>query len=89
MARVVTDQSARQAPPGRPVLVVLIASLALCAALAIGFVVWNTATAPPTPAQSTTQPSSSSGNTSTVPAGNPAYPTPAEPKSGTPGAPVQ
>ncbi|TDR93667.1 hypothetical protein [Enterovirga rhinocerotis] len=80
MTKVVEDDKARQAPPGRPVLYVLIASLALVGVYLITMVGWSGTTSPPSEQPATTG-STSSSNTSGVPAGNPAYPVPAAPSA--------
>ena len=93
MAPVVPDRGARQGPRGRAVLYVLIGGLLLAGVVLIGVMTWS-AKQPPSigsPSQdasraaTTGSPSGSSSgvsssNTSGVPAANPAYPAPAEPK---------
>lgn len=90
MAKVVADQRARGGGPGRPVLYVLGASFILLAIYMVGFLGWSSSTTPTSPQQTTSEqssrPGSSSPSTSGVPAGNPAYPAPAAPQSGTPGS---
>ena len=89
-----TPTAARQGAKGRPVLYVLLGSLALLAIAMVGLMTWNGANAPKDYAsqsqdasrqQITGSPSGtggvSSSNSAGVPAGNPAYPVPAEPKA--------
>ena len=89
MAKVVADQRARQGGPGRPVLYVLVASLVLMGVYMVVLLGWSGSTTPTSPqqgaSQQSTAPAASSSNTSGVPADNPAYPSPAAPRSGTPG----
>lgn len=86
MAKVLADQRARQGGPGRPVLYVLIASFVLLAIYMVTLLGWSGATSPTSPQQSSSQqstnPGASSRSTSSVPAGNPAYPVPAAPTTG-------
>ena len=49
MARIVPDNRARQGPPGRPVLGVLIGALALVAVALTGYLVWVGSTSPDSP----------------------------------------
>jgi|EndMetStandDraft_7_1072992.scaffolds.fasta_scaffold3236645_1 hypothetical protein len=51
MAPIVTDNRARQGPPGRPVLGVLIGGLALIAVALTGYLVWVGSTSPDSPTQ--------------------------------------
>ncbi len=89
-----TPTAARQGAKGRPVLYVLLGSLALLAVAMVALLGWNGANAPKDYAsqsqdasrqQITGSPNGSGGtssaNSAGVPAGNPAYPAPAEPKS--------
>ncbi|KMO18950.1 hypothetical protein [Methylobacterium platani] len=89
-----TPTDARQGAKGRPVLYVLIGSLALLAIAMVGLLSWNGANAPKDYASQSQDASrreitgsangsggTSSANSAGVPAGNPAYPAPAEPKS--------
>jgi hypothetical protein len=89
-----TPTAARQGAKGRPVLYVLLGSLALLAIAMVGLLSWNGANAPKDYASQTQDASrqqitgsangsggASSANSGGVPAGNPAYPSPAEPKS--------
>ena len=90
MTKIVEDDRARQAKPGRPVLYVLVASLFLAGVYVVTMMGWSGTTSPPDPAQTqsqqTSNPGPSSANTGNVPAGNPAYPAPASPPAGTPGS---
>jgi hypothetical protein len=87
-----TDVRARQGPAGRPVLAVVIGSLALLGLYLIGMMVWSTSTAPTAPRENIsarevtpTVPAApgTSGEAETdmeeVPPANPAYPAPAVP----------
>ena len=85
MTKVVEDDRARQAKPGRPVLYVLAASLFLAGIYVATMLGWSGSTIPSEPT-ATQQTSPSSANTSNVPAGNPAYPAPATPNAGTSGS---
>lgn len=85
MTKVVEDDRARQAKPGRPVLYVLAASLFLAGIYVATMLGWSGMTSPPEPA-GTQQTSPSSANSGNVPAGNPAYPAPAAPNAGTSGS---
>ena len=90
-----TPTEALQGAKGRPVLYVLLGSLALLAIAMVALLGWNGANAPKDYASqsqdasrqqitgSTTGSGSgtSSANSGGVPAGNPAYPAPAEPKA--------
>lgn len=85
MARMVSDNSTRQGPQGRPVLYVLIGSLVLLGIFMVVFLTWSGSTPNTNPSQeasrqSTTggNPPTSSANTSGVPSANPAYPAPAD-----------
>lgn len=88
MAPVVPDRGARQGPKGRSVLYVLVGALALAGLYLVGMMTWSTTTSPPDKAsqsqdasrKATTGSAPSSANTGGVPAANPAYPAPAEPK---------
>jgi len=92
MAKVVPDQRARQGGQGRPVVMVLAGSLVLLGIALVALMGWFGSTTPQNPSQAAAQqaagPSASSSNATArgVPAENPAYPSPAEPKSGGPGA---
>lgn len=90
MEKVVADQRARQGGAGRPVLYVLVASLALLAVYMVGLLGWSGATTPTSPQQQSSQqqasPGASSSNTNKIPVDNPAYPAQASPQSGTPGS---
>ncbi len=84
MTKIVRDDRARQGPMGRPVLMVLIASLALLGIYLVSLLVWSGSTTPDSPSQeasreATTGSSSGSSNPTTkVPPANPAYPAPAD-----------
>jgi hypothetical protein len=86
MSKIVPDDRARQGPSGRPVLGVLIGSLALLAVAVGGYLVWVGMSSPDDPSQEASRQSvtgSTSGSGSnptdrTSPA-NPAYPAPADP----------
>ena len=85
MARMVSDNSTRQGPQGRPVLYVLIGGLVLMGIFMVVFLTWSGSSPNTNPSQdasrqSTTGGSSStsSANTSGVPSANPAYPAPAD-----------
>ena len=79
-----TDDSARQGPLGRPVLMVLIAALVLVGIYLAGMLIWSGLRSPDHPTQeasreaATGAPSGSSRNPSDrTPPANPAYPSPA------------
>jgi hypothetical protein len=81
----VSDDSTRQGPKGRPVLYVLIGGLVLMGVFMVVFLTWSGSSPNTNPSQdasrqSTTGGSSStsSANTSGVPSANPAYPAPAD-----------
>jgi hypothetical protein len=89
-----TDDSARQGPPGRPMLMVLIAALLLVGIYLIGMLVWSGIRSPDQPTQDASReaitggPSGSSRNPSDrTPPANPAYPSPAAPSGANPGGP--
>jgi flagellar basal body-associated protein FliL len=89
MAKVVADQRARGGTRGSPVLVVLVAALVLCGIAFTGFMLWSGSQSPTSPQQAASESSASttsSTNTRGVPTENPAYPSPAAPKSGTQGS---
>jgi hypothetical protein len=84
MRKIVPDDRARQGPSGRPVLGVLIGSLALLAVAVGGYLVWVGISSPDNPSQEasraavTGSTSGSGGNpTDRVSPANPAYPVPA------------
>ncbi|WP_210493378.1 hypothetical protein [Microvirga antarctica] len=92
MAKIVTDERARQGPSGRPVLVVLIAAMILCGIAIGGYLTWVTKTSPDSPAQDasraaiTGSPSGSTAPSSTTPpvnSGSSAPATPATPRPAT------
>jgi hypothetical protein len=85
MARMVSDDSTRQGPKGRPVLYVLIGSLVLLGVFMVAFLTWSGSTTPDSPSQAASRQSTtgdgsstSSANTGGVPSANPAYPAPAD-----------
>jgi len=83
-----TDDSARQGPKGRPVLMVLLGSLVLLGIYLAGMLIWSGSQSPDHPSQSSSReaitgaPSGSMSNPSdrTAPA-NSAYPAPANPSA--------
>lgn len=80
MDKVVADQRARGGQKGKPVLIVLVASLVLLAIYMIGLMSWSGSTTPTSPSQAASQQNAAganSANTSRVPTENPAYPSPA------------
>ncbi|GJD49575.1 hypothetical protein OPKNFCMD_2307 [Methylobacterium crusticola] len=93
--RIETPTDARQGAKGKPVLYVLLASLGLLAVAMVALLGWNGAKSPNDYAsrsqdasrqEITGSPSgnangTASSNSAGVPAGNPAYPAPAEPRS--------
>lgn len=86
MPRILPDDQARQGPPGRPVLAVLMGALLLCAVVFAGYMLWVGATSPDVSQQavSTGGPSAASPNTNPsvqTPPANPAYPVPADPSA--------
>lgn len=93
MAPVVSDRGARQGPRGRSVLYVLVASLVLLGIVLVGVMTWSAKQPPDVATPSTdamrkevtgsptgNSSGASSSNSGGVPAANPAYPAPAEPK---------
>ncbi len=87
MNRIVPDERARQGGKGRPVLIVLAASMVLLGLYMVSLMVWTGSTSPDAPSQDAsrqiTTGGASSSNTSKVPTANPAYPAPATGTSGT------
>jgi flagellar basal body-associated protein FliL len=91
MAPKVIDDRARQAAKGRPVLIVLVASLVLVGIFVAGMMVWSGSSSRdiagrPAEREATTGSVTGSGrasssNTSGTPAANPAYPAPATPSA--------
>lgn len=83
------DQRARQGGRGRPVLMVLAASLVLLGIYMVSLMTWTGTTSPTSPQQQAAEQnnnSASSRNTARVPTDNPAYPSPAAPAAGTTGS---
>jgi flagellar basal body-associated protein FliL len=98
MVEKLNPENARQGQRGKPVLWVLIGSLALLAVATVGLLTWNGANSPKDYASQSqdasrreitgsvngTSGGTSPSNSSKVPADNPAYPQPAQPaNSGT------
>ncbi|KQP03399.1 MULTISPECIES: hypothetical protein [unclassified Methylobacterium] len=95
MAERLEGQDARQGKKGKPVLYVLIGSLVLLAIAITGLMTWQGANSPKDYASQSQDASrgqvtgsvngsgngTSSANTGNVPAGNPAYPAPAQPSA--------
>ena len=85
MPKIVPDDRARQGASGRPVLGVLIGSLALLAVAVAGYMVWVGATSPDDPSQNasraavTGSPTGSGNPSDRVKPENPAYPAPSDP----------
>ena len=66
MTKVVDDDRARQAKPGRPVLYVLVASLLLAGIYLVSMMGWSGVTSPDTPPpQTQTQPANPSASSGT------------------------
>jgi len=90
MAQQIPDDRARQAPPGRPVLGVLIGALLLAGVAISGYMFWVGSTSPDDPgtdaarANVTGSTTGSGGNpTNRTSPANPAYPAPgAQPSAG-------
>ncbi|ACA16468.1 conserved hypothetical protein [Methylobacterium sp. 4-46] len=93
-ARIETATEARQGARGKPVLYVLLGSLALLAIATVALLTWNGANAPKDYASKSQDASRAqitgsadgkgnaanpSANSAGVPAGNPAYPSPSQP----------
>jgi hypothetical protein len=80
MARIVKDQTARQGPIGRPVLMVLIGAFALIAVYLVAMMIWAGSTSPDSTSQDasrtavTGSPSGSTNRTDRISPANPAYP---------------
>lgn len=95
MAEKLDGQDARQGKKGKPVLYVLVASLALLAIAITGLMTWQGSNSPKDYASKSQDAArgevtgsvngqgngTSSANTGNVPAGNPAYPAPAQPSA--------
>jgi flagellar basal body-associated protein FliL len=89
MDKIVADDRARGGTKGSPVLIVLVAALVLCGIALTGFMMWTGSQSPTSSQQAASERSTattSSTNSSRVPAENPAYPVPAAPKSGMQGS---
>ncbi|GBU16177.1 MULTISPECIES: hypothetical protein [Methylobacterium] len=95
MAERLPETDARQGSKGKPMLFVLITSLLLLGIATAGLLTWQGTKSPNDYASRSQdaargevtgsvsgQPGSASTNSSNVPAGNPAYPSPAQPKTG-------
>lgn len=85
MARMVSDDRARQGGSGRPVLYVLIGSMVLLGLFFVAYMTWTGSTSPDNASQAASRQSvtgggsnTSSANTGGVPTANPAYPAPAD-----------
>ena len=87
MPQIVPDDRARQGASGRPVLGVLIGSLALLAVAVVGYLIWVGATSPDDPSQNasraavTGSPSGSGNPSDRVKPENPAYPVTTDPSA--------
>lgn len=88
MRQVVPDDRARQGPPGRPVLGVLIGALALLAIAIAGYMIWVGSTSPDSVSQEASRAATTGSTSGTaanptdrVPPANPAYPAPAAPSA--------
>lgn len=90
MTPIVPDQRARQASKGKPVLMVLLASLFLLGIYMVSLMLWSGSQTPDSASQDASREATtgapSSANTSAVPPANPAYPAPAVPSASSPGA---
>ena len=80
MARIVPDQTARQGPKGRPVLMVLIGAFVLIGIYLVSMMIWSGSTSPDSTSQDasrtavTGSPSGAQNRTDRTPSANPAYP---------------
>ena len=87
MPKIVPDDRARQGASGRPVLGVLLGSLALLVVAVAGYMIWVGATSPDDASQNasraavTGSPSGSGNPSDRVKPENPAYPVPADPSA--------
>jgi hypothetical protein len=85
MPKIIPDDRARQGGSGRPVLGVLIGSLALLVVAVAGYMIWASATSPDDASQNasrqavTGSPSGSGNPSDRVKPENPAYPVPSDP----------
>ena len=87
MDKIVADQRARGGPRGKPVLFVLVGAMALLAVYMVVMLGWSGSQTPSNPSSTAGQATNSSpANASRVPAENPAYPSPAAPRSGMQGS---
>ncbi len=92
MVQQIPDDRARQAPPGRPVLGVLIGSLLLLAVAVTGYLIWVGSTSPDDPGTNAAREAttgSTTGSTNANPGNrtqpeNPAYPAPGAQPSANP-----
>ena len=86
MAKTLVDNRARQGPRGRKVLYVLVGGLLLAAIYLGSMLMWSGSQTPTSPSQAASQAQNSGGTasskSSSVPAGNPAYPSPSTPPNG-------
>jgi flagellar basal body-associated protein FliL len=97
MEPVIRDDRAKQGRTGKPVLWVLLGSLALLAVALVGLMSWIGSTSPEHPSQNASRESvtgSTSGSTSNnptdrTPAANPAYPLPDSSTTGSTNAPAR
>lgn len=94
MTQIVPDDRARQGPPGRPVLGVLIGALALLAIAITGYMIWVGSTSPTSESQDASRAAVTGSTTGSnnnpsarVKPENPAYPAPGA--SSTAGPPKQ
>jgi hypothetical protein len=80
MTRIVKDQTARQGPIGRPVLMVLIGAFALIGIYLLSMMIWAGSSSPDSASQEasrtavTGSPSASTNRTDRISPANPAYP---------------
>jgi hypothetical protein len=80
MAKIVADQTARQGPKGRPVLMVLVGAFVLVGIYLVSMMIWSSSTSPDSTSQDasrtavTGSPTGSANRTDRTPSANPAYP---------------